>query len=259
MAFPTTSRIAFSNNPLKEVICQLRFPKILRIASEVPSAFQDRVRTSHPEYSDKPQKNLPEGMPAELAKLFSGISEESPEHSFINSDGTSKITLASEFLAITTTSYSGWEQFWSILEPAVQALQDIYQPTYFKRIGLRYINAMQWKKPEEEADPGPLLNFVNPVLLGPLTDEIVGPAVQSHEAQFVVALKEGGFARVRYISDNSKAQSFDLDSDFFTESSKIDWDETSRLLKHFNCAAGNLFRWSVKPYIDAAKKQPDEL
>ena len=53
MTFPEVERIIYDNNPLDRVICQIRFPPILRIESELPTNFQEQIRRDFPEYEEK--------------------------------------------------------------------------------------------------------------------------------------------------------------------------------------------------------------
>ena len=53
MAFPPSDRVVFEENTIEEVICQLRFPPILAIVSDVPAAFQERVREKYPLYKQE--------------------------------------------------------------------------------------------------------------------------------------------------------------------------------------------------------------
>ena len=53
MPFPETERVIYEKNPLNKVICQLRYPPILRIDSEVPSKFQDAIIDNFPLYNEK--------------------------------------------------------------------------------------------------------------------------------------------------------------------------------------------------------------
>ena len=39
--FPDTPRVVYNKNPLFEVLCQLRFPHILRIETEIPAAVPE--------------------------------------------------------------------------------------------------------------------------------------------------------------------------------------------------------------------------
>ena len=53
MPFPEKQRVIYKKNPLNKVICQFRFPPILRIDSEIPSSFQDSIRSDFPLYQEK--------------------------------------------------------------------------------------------------------------------------------------------------------------------------------------------------------------
>ena len=52
MVFPNFERVVYKKNPLEEVICQLRFPPILRIDSGNAADFQDVIRQDYPLYSE---------------------------------------------------------------------------------------------------------------------------------------------------------------------------------------------------------------
>ena len=54
MPFPETSqKIIYKKNPLDRVICQLRFPPILKIDTELPDKFQESIRNDFPEFQEK--------------------------------------------------------------------------------------------------------------------------------------------------------------------------------------------------------------
>lgn len=50
MPIPSSERIVFQRHPIREVICQLRYPTILRLKTEPPAEFQERVQADYPEY-----------------------------------------------------------------------------------------------------------------------------------------------------------------------------------------------------------------
>ena len=64
MLFPEVKRVIYKKNPLDRVICQLRFPPILRIDAEPPVKFQDRVRKEFPYYSEKNELTM--GIPSRV-------------------------------------------------------------------------------------------------------------------------------------------------------------------------------------------------
>lgn len=57
MLFPPTQRVIYHKNPLVEVVCQLRFPTILKIDAEIPVAFQEAVRSTS--QTIRPRFNMP--------------------------------------------------------------------------------------------------------------------------------------------------------------------------------------------------------
>ena len=70
MPFPESKRVVYQQNPLVEVICQIRFPTILQIGSEEPTAFQNSVRAEYPLYekADRPGK-----LPREISELLDNL------------------------------------------------------------------------------------------------------------------------------------------------------------------------------------------
>ena len=134
MLFPETPRIIYQNNPLVEVICQLRFPLLLRIDTELPADFQEALREEYPKLKVEKSVSftLPvqENIPAASGVKYEFASEEE--------DPIWKVVLANNFLALTTQRYQRWEAFRERLEKLITTLAEIYRPNFFTRIGLRY-------------------------------------------------------------------------------------------------------------------------
>src|SRR5215216_5336658 len=111
MPFPESKRVFYQKNPLAEVVCQLRFPPILRIDSESPAMFQERIRSEYPLYRRtvaQTQLNLP-GLPQPLLQMIAGAGNAT--HEFLSGDEVWKVSLARDFLALTTSKYHDWEHF----------------------------------------------------------------------------------------------------------------------------------------------------
>ena len=58
MPFPPAQRVLYNKSPLEQVICQLRFPPILRIDSDLPADFQDRIRNQFPNFGEASEFKL---------------------------------------------------------------------------------------------------------------------------------------------------------------------------------------------------------
>jgi uncharacterized protein (TIGR04255 family) len=141
LPFPEVPRILYDRNPLELVIVQLRFPPILRIETELPSAFQEAVRSQFPLFNDaRPPAGFAVGLPPELSNLL-GAMLPIPvprTYEFTSSDATWQITLTRESLALTCRKYRRWEEFKKMLMTPFDALVQHYGPAFFSRIGLRY-------------------------------------------------------------------------------------------------------------------------
>src|SRR5262245_23176110 len=115
MPFPKTGRVVYAKSPLVEVICQVRFPTILKIDTEAPAVFQDQVRALFPYYELRLQENvlpseLRERLPKAVVELFTSGTR-SKVHDFVSEDRQWQLSLAQDFLALPTSAYSRWNEF----------------------------------------------------------------------------------------------------------------------------------------------------
>lgn len=125
-------RVQYEMSPLAEVIFQVRFPNILRIASEEPSAFQEIIRKDYPLLSVNNNETVVE---VNGQKQSVGTTK---NYQFVSVDGRSKVNLTNSFIAYSTLKYLKWELFKKECEKVVQTFKDIYQPSIIQRVGLRY-------------------------------------------------------------------------------------------------------------------------
>lgn len=148
MLFSNNDRYTYANSPLIETICQLRFPTILSIGSTVPAQFQEQVRSDFPRYVAREEQQPP--------KLVNGKLEQVPpitNYNFISTDGLWKINLTQNFIALSTLRYGHWEEFAQKLDKILALFIQIYQPAFFERIGLRYVNIFSRRALELEGEP----------------------------------------------------------------------------------------------------------
>lgn len=99
----------YQRNPIREVICQLRFPAILEIGTQEPAAFQKRVKASYPLYKkEDPGRQLPPELLSLLGQL-PGTPLPSPgeriTYKFLTEDTSRFISLAQQFVAVSETRY----------------------------------------------------------------------------------------------------------------------------------------------------------
>lgn len=74
-------------------------------------------------------------------------------HSFISTDGHWKLNLTSGFISLSTVAYPGWEGFGQKLDLPLAQFIRIYQPAFFERIGLRYVNIFSRRTLDLEGEP----------------------------------------------------------------------------------------------------------
>jgi uncharacterized protein (TIGR04255 family) len=250
MPFPASDRVIYDKNTLNEVICQLRFPTILRISSTEPADFQDEVRAEYPlfERVDAP------GLPPEVLRLV-GRDLALPTHQqfqFADADKNWQITLTQDFLAITTKKYTKWEDFKEHLAKPLAALIAIYKPAFFSRIGLRYRNLIRRSKLglEEKSWSQLLKPHISAELGSAEVSDFVDEA--THE---VVVRFNGDPARVHLrhglVRLKTDEQAYVIDSDFFTEE-RTEPNDAVKSLDTLNSRSGRLFRWCIEDSLHEA-------
>ena len=163
-------RTHYATPQLREVICQIRFPAILAIDAKEPADFQEAVRGAFPRYAMKRDQ-----LPPKIV-MVNGAPQTQPQSSVINyhflsADNKWKLNLTRNFISLSTVAYTSWEEFGQKLDQPLAQFIRLYQPAFFQRIGLRYVNLFSRKALDLEGEPWSEL-FTEPYL-GILTEEDV--------------------------------------------------------------------------------------
>jgi uncharacterized protein (TIGR04255 family) len=259
MTFPNSPRVVYKQNPLVEVICQLKFPPILRIDTEPPAAFQERIRKDYPLLQENvsDQQPLPPGIAKLIGQSIPGFFQ-GQAYTFLSEDQSSKVVLTREFIAVSTGHYTRWEEFRSRLQTAVEAVRLIYEPNFYVRIGLRYRDVIRKSvRGLEHVDWAKLLR---PHILGELGSPKLSSSIQHATRDVLISLDEDkGQVRVLHgliREEKEKRLSYSIDSDFFYEG-RTELKDAFSHLDSFNREAGRLFRWCITPllhkYLGATK------
>lgn len=151
-------KFIYEKQQLVEVICQLRFPAILSIETEVPSAFQERIRSRFPRYQLHEESVPGPGGPTKQKV-----------HAFVSADGGYKLSLCKSFIALSTMRYTSWEDFADWLDEPLGQFISLYQPAFFERIGLRYLNGFSRERLGMEHCRWN--DLIQSAYLGPLDDD----------------------------------------------------------------------------------------
>ena len=138
LRFPQKAEIRLNNPPLNEVVCQVKFPPVLRIGKESPSDLQEKVRDRFPQL--EVEQAVQVQVPGIGSRGGPTVHSPAPVYRFKSPEGERSISLAIDFLAVSTNRYSHWDSFLQDLLFAWDAVQEVYKPPYLTRVGLRYVN-----------------------------------------------------------------------------------------------------------------------
>ena len=215
--FSQSPRCVYRLNPLGNVICQLRFPQILSIGTEVPDRFQDAIREQFPLYSKRREMPMPKlpGAPAAPGQ------DPVINHQFTTADGLWRVNLTSSFISLSTSRYTCWEDFARKLDQPLAAFIQIYKPAFFQRIGLRYVNFISRKSLSLEDVP--FSELIESCYLGLLSEEDVSERACSRcSVDAEIAIRGGCRAKIHagpgHVNIGGKADpevKFILDVDLF--------------------------------------------
>lgn len=254
--FSDAERVIYAKRQLLEVICQLRFPDILKIESAEPAGFQDLIRQSYPQYEKKIEQLPPQvvnGKPVPQGTVNN--------YQFISADGQWKVSLTKSFVALSTHGYVRWEEFAQRLDKILASFIELYQPSWFTRVGLRYVNAFRrealglegclWKE------------LITPGFLGLMADEDAQESAFLKDEQTATLQMPGGAKAnvksgpglLRKVNNRTRETSeervFMLDLDLYMDS-RIELDQAVPALNIVHENAGSLFRAAITQTLSDA-------
>lgn len=253
MSFPESQRVVFGRNPLKEVVCQLSFPTILRIGSESPGDFQEAIRDRYPRY-DRQSSAMPAEISRALERFGLANGGQGLIHRFLAADSSSGVALRPESIAVWTHRYSRWESFRDDVSRAQQALENVYRPSPYDRIRLRYVDLIN-RRDLELADV-PWNDLVKTSLVGIMGERQLASNVRNCHGQLVLSLDEPDGSLVRIVhglhDDTDMAQhEYVIDADFHT-TTVMESNHVVDTLNQFNPLARNFFRWAITERLHVA-------
>lgn len=247
MNFPEFERVIYSRNPLVEVVCQLRFPPILKISHNEPVEFQDEIRSRYPLFEMKQSQIPPDFL--KVAQQFGLPLASEVAYSFKSEDQNWHLSITKDFIALTTSSYERYEQFKGRFEDAVKIFERIYKPSFYTRVGLRYQDLIIRSKLGIEDKKWSEL--IAKHIASELHDPELSSSIQTITKNLNLRTENGqinlnhGLVIVKESQGFSDEIAYLFDADFYTEQ-KVEGDkDVWNLLSEFNQSAGKLFRWSI--------------
>ena len=254
--FSNDERVIYAKRQLVEVICQLRFPEILKIDVSEPADFQERIRRDYPQYEKKIEQLPPQmvnGKPVPQGTVNN--------YQFVSAEGQWRVSLTKGFIALSTYGYTRWEDFAQRLDRVLAVFIETYHPSWFTRVGLRYVNAfrrealgldgMLWKE------------LITPGFLGLMGEEDAQEtAFLKHELSATFQVPGGAKANVKSgpgllrkvnnrTRETTEEKVFMLDLDLFMDS-KIELGQAVPALNIVHENAGSLFRAALTDTLSDA-------
>ena len=168
------AEVPLTNAPLVRVIAQVRFPEVLSLEQrDHVAAFQETVRAAYPVLRQEQTQGVLIGP--------SGVSPVKPRIAwrFADAEGSWRLSLAPDFVALETTRYGSRADFFSRFAEVVRALDKHVEPKLVDRLGVRYIDRVSGSAMDQ------ISSLVRPEVRG-----ITGTRVASHASH---ALSESMF------------------------------------------------------------------
>ena len=243
LLFPQVDHVPLGRPPLREVICQIRFPPILAISEKSPADFQETIRDRFPNLETE-QELLVEFAADQMRRA--GVRP--PTFRFQDRDRIKTVSLSIDFVALSTQGYISWESFADDLRYIVDALIEVYRVQYSTRLGLRYINSLNEQNTGSSSFYPEVIDIIRPELTCLLrTDAIANPYIAINQIR--VRHEEGIFSFQSGVIEEDKAPlSYVLDFDQYTEDEiTLDAQELLELCDRYHALIYNAFRWSIKP------------
>ena len=238
-------RVRYGKCPLIEAVYQLNFPTILSIEAEMPARFQNEIRKAFPQYQiqTEQENEITVNVTGEDINPMFRHRPVRKLHQFISEDGMWKITLAKNQLAISTLKYEQWEDMMERFKQPLKAFTEIYDQTYFERVGLRYVDAIN--RSELGLEGTEWRELIKPHLLGCLAfaqEEVTKVNLNTLRAEIVI---DGIFVRIS------------LDCDYY-QTGKVDIDKVEEVAEQLHQKSTEFFRKSITQKLHEAM-EPQEL
>ena len=260
--FSKEERRIINKPQLQEVICQLRFPDILLLNQQTPAQFQDMIRDRFPKFSVLQEVPPPKvtGQPGNMTVENRAAT---PNYQFVSEDSLWKVNLTSRFISLSCRKYTCWEEFAQMLDKPLAAFIRQYQPAYFTRVGLRYINFICREALGLEGVP--YRELIQPQYLGLLSDEdVIESSATGCQVDAQVQIRGGCRLKVHagpaLFNRNGQPESdtrFILDLDLFMPGN-IQINMSTGALNTLHSQAFGLFRGAITDTLHHAM-EPEEL
>lgn len=259
MALPPPDRRPLRRPRLALVVCQARFNASESIhQSDVANALYKRLGGTDgrlPRFSQVQAQRLtvtpgsPEGV----------TSQEQKGWQFASATGDLQLTVFPDSLSVETPDFRKWEDFGPTFASAIEALHDVVAPATEERVGLRFVNTVDFDDVVTISDWGEL---VNPLALGLASDAILGEGVTALESRALVVVDGDVRSMIRSTfqpSESAKKVGLMLDLDTYAERAQpFIATDVIALADRLNDYSVSLFQTLATPALLARLGHDDE-
>lgn len=259
--FSNDPRCHYHTSQLAEVICQLRFPEILAISAKPPVDFQEAIRGDFPQFSQRMETPAPK-ITCIPGNMTLQNQPATVNYQFVSADGVWRVNLTSKFISLSCSKYSDWEEFAKRLDKPLAAFIKVYQPAYFERVGLRYLNFISRRELGLEGIP--FSELIAPCYLGPLAEEDVNEtAVSRSNVDAEMSIRGGcrvklhaGPGLVKKNAQEDKEVKFVFDQDLYMPG-QLPLNLAVGALQTLHSQADSIFRSAITEKLHEAM-EPEE-
>ena len=252
MKIKKLKRVVFKRNPIVEIIGQIKFPQNAEIQNGLPVKFQKEVSRDFPFFETQELKSVSFELENNLKNSRVRPENSSYLFNFLSENKKLRVSLARDFLALTSIDYKSWDIFFPKLEAVFQTLLNIYSIPLVVRLGLRYKNVIDRNK-LNMADKG-WDNLVHNSAMGHLTNKDLfdGKIEDSNifEGGSVTHLKLDDFSLILqtgFVGKENGEKCFVIDADHYNKKNlKIDDLDFKKEFDILHDQAGAIFRNCIK-------------
>jgi uncharacterized protein (TIGR04255 family) len=233
----------------------------LRIESQPPSEFQERIRDAFPLLERGASPFAQGHLPPELLRTITanfGFNAAGATWNFFSEDKRSWVSLTTDALSFVTQAYHLWEDFVAQLRVPIEGLIDIYKPPFFTRVGLRYQDLIVRSKLRLEGVSWSEL--LKKEILGEIALKEIEANLQDARRVLRIKTSSGsGFILLQHglgVTPGSTEVGYMIDLDFSSEP-KTEVSDAWSALDSLHAGVGRAFRWCISDRLhDAMEPVP---
>ncbi|MBR8828428.1 MAG: TIGR04255 family protein [Gomphosphaeria aponina SAG 52.96 = DSM 107014] len=253
-------RVIYDKNPLIEVICQVRFPMVLRISNQDPFEFQEKIISDYPLC----QKSTSLPIPTVIAQLIEQKrSFLSTNYIFQSENSKWQVSLNEDSLSLATVEYTKYEEFREKFCFLLKSFEDVYNIPFYLRVGLRYKDLILRSKLNLKDKPWSEL--IDEYLVSELNNSELSESIELINKSLEIKtdslgklkFNHGIVIAVDQSQPTTEEKGYLLDYDFYMEG-KVNKHDVLNRLDQFKQEAGTRFRSSITEQLHKAM-QPRPL